>query len=286
MHEEAVADKPLHRLECMEIWGGNEAIDDAIAVSGLDAWVISQPHAGDPSGGDIHFVSTCGSGRIARFMIADVAGHGKSASEVADKLRRLMRKHINRLNQTRFVRDLNREFLWAYQSETFATALLTSYFASTDHLIICNAGHPVPLWYRSQLGTWYRLEHTMADRVKRIFNLPLGIIEPTSYYQFAVRLERNDLVLIYSDAVIEARNGEGRPLGDDGLLEVVGRIDPARPERFCPELLDALSTYRNHGPAEDDVTVALLHHNAGNPPRQSIREMVRVMGKMFGLVKV
>ena len=286
MSSKTVAENAPHRLECMEIWGGNEPIDDAIAVPGLDAWVISQPHGGDPSGGDIHFVSTCGGGRIARFMIADVAGHGQSASEVAVKLRRLMRKYINRLNQTRFVRDLNREFQWTYQSETFATALLASYFAPTDYLIICNAGHPAPLWYRSQLETWHRLEHNMADRVKRIFNLPLGIIEPTSYYQFAIRLEKGDLVLVYSDAVIEARNLEGRPLGDDGLLETVGRIDPARPERFCPELLNALSAHRDGAPAEDDITVALLHHNAGNPPRQSIREMVRVMGKMFGLVKV
>ena len=159
MSSKAVVEQPLHRLECMEIWGGNEAIDDAIAVSGLDAWVISQPHAGDPSGGDIHFVSTCGSGRIARFMIADVAGHGQAVSNVAQKLRKLMRKHITRLDQTRFVRDLNREFLSACESETFATALLTSYYAPTDHLIVCNAGHPAPLWYRSQLGTWHQLEH-------------------------------------------------------------------------------------------------------------------------------
>ena len=98
------------RLECMEIWGGNQAADNAVSVSGIDCWVISEPHGGDASGGDMHFVSTCGAGKIARFALADVAGHGLSVSDMAVKLRRLMRKHINRLDQTRFARDLNKEF--------------------------------------------------------------------------------------------------------------------------------------------------------------------------------
>ena len=274
------------RLECMEIWGGNEAVDDAIAVSGLDAWVVSEPYCGDASGGDLHFVSTCGGGRVARFMIADVAGHGRSASDLAIKLRRLMRKNINRLDQTRFIRELNREFSSVSGGSTFATALLASYFAPTDHLIICNAGHPPPMWYRRRLGTWQQLVHTMSDRAERVANLPLGIVEPTAYYQFAVQLEEGDLVLMYSDALIEAGDPERGLLGYDGLAEQLGRVDVNHPERLCHSLLDAIAGYRNHAPPDDDMTVALLHHNGGRPPRQSMRHMVRIMGKMFGLVRV
>ena len=274
------------RLECMEVWGGNEATDNTIAVSGLDAWVVSEPYGGDTSGGDIHFASTCGAGKIARFTVADVAGHGRSASDLAFELRRLMRKHINRLDQTRFARDLNKGFVVLANEGTFATALLASYYAPTDHLIICNAGHPPPLWYRSRVGAWLPLGHSMPERCEEANNLPLGVIEPTSYYQYAVRLEVGDLVLIYSDAVIEAANPAGELLGNDGLLEQVIRIDAAHPEAFCHALLEAISSYRNDAPAEDDVTLVLLHHNGGRPPRQSIGEMVKMMGKMFGLVKV
>ena len=145
------------RLECMEIWGGNQAADSAIAVSGMDAWVLSEPYGGEAAGGgDIHFVSTC--------------GHG--------------------------------------------------------------------------------------------------------------------LVLLYSDAAIEARNSRGEQLGEDGLLERLHHLDPNQPERFHYAVFEELSTYRNHEPADDDLTFVLLHHNAGKPPRQSIRQMVKVMGKMTGLVKV
>jgi hypothetical protein len=63
-------------------------------------------------------------------------------------------------------------------------------------------------------------------------------------------------------------------------------MDATHPERLCHSLLEEIARYRNHAPAEDDTTVTLLHHNAGNPPRQSMRQMVKVMGKMLGLVNV
>ncbi len=275
------------RLECMEIWGGNQAADRAIAVSGMDAWVLSEPYGGDAAGGgDIHFVSTCGHGRIARFLLADVAGHGRLVNDVAIQLLRLMRKHMNRLDQTRFIRELNREFSELADKGMFATALMASYYAPTEHLVVCNAGHPRPFWYRSRLGTWHRLEHAVAGPIEGLANLPLGIIESTDYDQFAVRLEPGDLVLLYSDAAIEARNSRGELLGEDGLLERLRHLDPTPPERFHYAVLQDLSNYRGHEPADDDLTVVLLHHNAGQPPRQSFSQMVKVMGKMAGLVKV
>lgn len=33
-----------HAMTCMEIWGGNEAFDNAVSVPGIDAWIYSQLH--------------------------------------------------------------------------------------------------------------------------------------------------------------------------------------------------------------------------------------------------
>lgn len=63
---------------------------------------------------------------------------------MAIQLRRLMRNHMNRLDQTRFIRDLNREFVALADKGMFATALMASYYAPTEHLVVCNAGHPRP----------------------------------------------------------------------------------------------------------------------------------------------
>lgn len=278
-------------LQCMEIWGGNEAFDNAFAVPGIDAWVFSEPCPGSDSGGDIHYVSLCGGGNIARFVVADVAGHGASASDLAVALRKLMRRFINRVDQTRFVRALNKHFSQSAEDGKFATALLATYFAPTDHLIVCNAGHPKPLWYRAATRNWIWLQEDVGaprEEMKGwpISNLPLGIIEPTSYYQFAVPLEKDDLVVIYTDSVIESKNPAGRLLGSEGLLEIVQGIDPVEPAGLREALLDEVAGFRKNAPADDDLTLIVLHHNAGAPPRHSMGEMVRVMGKMLGIVKV
>ena len=286
MSDAAGTTESVKHLECMEIWGGNSATDNAVAVAGIDAWVFSQPVGGEATGGDIHFVSTCGSGRIARFAVADVAGHGVAVSDMASRLRKLMRKHLNRLNQTRFARDLNREFQALARDETFATALLASYFAPADHLIVCNAGHPPPLWYRSSRQTWTALKHDMTDRLKTASNLPLGIIEPTDYHQFAVRLMPSDLVLIYTDGLPECRNPSGDLLGFDRFLDLASEIDVSDPSKVGHKLLNAVAHYRGETPPDDDMTLVVLHHNGGRPPRQSIRQMVRTMGKMLRVVKV
>ena len=75
-------------------------------------------------------------------------------------------------------------------------------------------------------------------------------------------------------------------MGEEGLLDLAGRIDVTQPDRFCRALLGAVADYRGGAPAEDDLTMLLLHHNAADPPRQSMGEMVKVIGKMIGLVKV
>ncbi|UCD29195.1 MAG: serine/threonine-protein phosphatase [Planctomycetota bacterium] len=275
-----------YALQCMEIWGGNHAVDTAVSVTGIDAWVVSQPYAGSETGGDIHYLSMCGHGRLSRFTVADVSGHGGEVGELASTLRKLMWKNINTLDQTQFVRKLNQEFSHLGQAGKFATALLASYYAPTDHLIVCNAGHLPPLWYQAGTQTWKFLKHDISDRLDNITNLPLGIIEPTDYYQFAVRLEKDDLILIYTDSLIEAQSVSGEQLGQGGLLKLVNQLDVSNTGRLCHLLVDVIAQYRNGAPADDDLTVLLLHHNAADPPQQSIGDMLRVMGKMMGLVKV
>ena len=224
----------LYSLQCLEIFGGNRAARHAIASPGLDAWIDSRPCAG-ASGGDLHYVSLCGSGRVTRFILADVSGHGPDMDELAQWLLKLARRHINLLDQTSFARALNKDFYARVGDGRFATVLLATYFAPTHHLIVCNAGHPRPLWYSRRAGGWKFLDQAAAEagpsirdeRVRYMFspvaNLPLGIIEPTDYRQFAAKLEQGDMVILYTDALSEARNPAGAMLGEQSLLELAQR---------------------------------------------------------------
>lgn len=276
----------------MEVWGGHDGFIGEVSVPGNDVYVGCTPHMGEAQGGDIYYVSNCAAGLITRFVLADVAGHGSVVASTAAGLRDLMRRSINTPDQSRFARSLNKHFV--KEPGRFATAVLVSYFAPTDHAIICNAGHPRPLHYSISQGVWRFLDADVpdalgAERSAEIgaSNLPLGVIDPTSYEQFAIRLERGDLLALYSDAFLEARGTDGKPWGEEGLLDVVRAVTgsaPIDPSSLRVAVMDEIARRTNEARLDDDATMIVLHHNASDPPEQSLGERIRVLGKMLGLL--
>ncbi len=272
---------PTHSLQCLDVWGGNNSFDGSISVPGLDVWVWSQPYQSQAHGGDIHYISMCRCHSISRFVIADVSGHGEEVDELARQLRKLMRKHINTPDQTQLVRSLNRAFDRLKQESRFATALLATYYPPTDHLIICNAGHPPPIWFNKASGVWRFLTSDVSSPADSVTDLPLGVINKTTYTQFAVKLGVGDIVLVYTDPLIESMNPAGKMLGSQGLMELAAGLDTDDPQAVCQNLLGKLTEYRNGSPPDDDQTLLVLSHNASDPPKLSLAEKLRVMTKML-----
>ncbi len=273
-----------HVMACMEVWGGNRAIDNGVMMPGLDAWVYSLPYqSGGPTdaGGDIHYVTSCATGRITRLIVADVSGHGAPVARAADALRRLMRKHSNYIDQTRLVRAVNSEFgqIGAEGAESesagvlFATAVVATYFAPTDELAVSNAGHPRPMRFDAKRAEWTLIESAEEKKNTGPMNLPLGIVDDAIYPAATVRLRPDDLVLFYTDSLIEAKDAGGKLLGHEGLRRVLGEVDPSQPETFVRELLARIARLSGRGdsPADfqavfnDDVTALLVRRNALKP---------------------
>jgi serine phosphatase RsbU (regulator of sigma subunit) len=280
-------DLDRHSLHCMEIWGGFEPVERSVSTPGLDLWVCSRPFHGAEQGGDVYYVTLCGGGVITRIVVADVSGHGASVAEFATSLRALLRKNINQKSQKRLVEKLNRQFGEMAGMQRFATALVMTYLASRDRLSVCNAGHPQPLYYRADKGTWSLLSQKLVDH-EGAANLPLGLDDQTSYQTFDVELGRGDLLAFYTDALSEAADPAGKLLGEDGLLEVVRRLDLSdpRPGTIGPVLLEAVARHRAHLTAEDDVTLVVLHHNGSPSPRLTLGQKFDVYAMVFGLKAV
>ena len=106
--------------------------------------------------------SSCATGRITRLLIADVSGHGDVVAALGRDLRGLMRRYVNFLDQQKFVKAMNAEFVESSAANIFATAIVMTFFAPTRQLSLCNAGHPPPLIYRAdekQFEKRYRKTH-------------------------------------------------------------------------------------------------------------------------------
>jgi sigma-B regulation protein RsbU (phosphoserine phosphatase) len=208
-------------MQCMEVWGGNQLTARAVEFGGLNVWVYSKPYGQAEHGGDVYYASSCATGRISRLLLADVSGHGNSVAATAADLRTLMRRFVNRLDQAEFVRLLNQQFTALSEAGTFATAIVTTFFAPTRRLILCNAGHPRPILYQAALRQWNFLGEEGSDTQPKIRNIPLGIIDMADYKQFDIELQSGDCLISYTDALIESRDADGEMLGEAGLLRVM-----------------------------------------------------------------
>lgn len=285
------AHAPSDRMACLEVRGGNRAIETAFSTQGLDLWVKCMPYGAGPSaerpapkeagGGDVHMVSSCATGRITRLLVADLCGHGSTVDAAGRELKRLMGQFSNYIDQSRFIEAVNRSLATAYGAREptaglFATAAFATYFAPSGELSLANAGHPPPILYRASTSTWSFLEQDSPAKPlpeHEPSHLPLGILEDTRYPEATIRLHRGDLVLFYSDALIEARSPANVELGMKGLLQIVERADPSRPDGVLATILDAIGAFRGASPVDtgggvglhDDLTLLLIRPNALGP---------------------
>ena len=116
----------------------------------------------------------------------------------------LMRRFINSKSQVRLVNDLNREFTRLSRDGRFATAIVATYLSNRNRFTVCNAGHPRPLWYRSNFGLWSYINNDIVETGSAV-NLPLGFDDSAAYQQVGLAIANGDILIFYTDALTEAR---------------------------------------------------------------------------------
>ena len=265
----------------MEVWGGSQLTDHSVAFGGLDTWVYSKPYGDAEHGGDVYYASSCATGRISRLLLADVAGHGDAVAKTALDLRTLMRRFVNRLDQSEFVRLLNAQFAEESRAGVFATAVVTTFFAPSRRLTLCNAGHPRPLLFRQAEGRWRLLTSKAESTAVGPSNLPLGLLSITAYEHFDVELQSGDCLLLYTDALMESNDADGEMLGERGLLKIIRALPQLEPPQLTQAFLAEVGRLYPENLTDDDVTVMLLRANGGEA-HYSLREKVSAAGRFAG----
>ena len=267
-------------MQCMEVWGGSQLTSKGVELGGLDVWVYSKPFGQAQRGGDVYYVSSCATGRISRLLLADVSGHGNSVAAAAADLRTLMRRFVNRLDQKELVRLLNEQFTALSGHGGFATAVVTTFFAPTRRLSLCNAGHPRPLLFRALDGRWVFLGHQDHLEKKGPRNVPLGIFQVAEYEQLDVELEPGDCLISYTDALIESRDADGEMLSEEGLLRIINLLGDVPAEQLIPSLLREITERFPKNLDEDDVTLLVVRANGGTL-HFSFREKLTAFGRFL-----
>ena len=246
-----------YAIACLEVWGGNHATRTSVSLPGLAGWVYSYPFEGS-SGGDVYYLSDCNVGALSRIVLADVSGHGPAVSDLATRLKSQMYRHINTWDQSEFVRDLGDTLRQDERSTNYATAVILSYLPAKHQLTLTNAGHPEPLWYHAADDRWELLTDGVAATAGELSGLPLGLIAGTSYRQNTFSLGPKDIVILYTDSLIERLAPNGEPVGRERLLEVARQVPTDFPAAIGESLLRYLRGTAVRSTRGDDETIIVL----------------------------
>ncbi len=184
-------------------------------------------------------------------LVAEVSGSGIGAAVAMAGARALLRAEAARapspaaaLGATNHLlaRDLQ-------PAGAHATAFLARYNPAQRRLSYASAGHPPALLWRGADGRFERLEAS---------GLALGIFENATYEQGEAILDPGDLVVLFTDGIIETRSPEGETFAPERICQTVMRHRRERPRTILYRLLEAVEAFRAGQPQTDDLTVVVL----------------------------
>ncbi len=190
-----------------------------------------------------------------------------------------MRRNVNCIKQTRFVRAMNWKFVPFSDQGGFATAVASTFFARTMMFTLSNAGHPALLLLRKNTTAWSELKLQATDS-RRVTDLPLGILDDATYGQVQIPFQPGDAVLCYSDAVSESIDSDGRQPGQSGVLHLVRSLDAEAPEDVIPELAVRLKRLSADN-LEHDVTLMISQATGSGP---TLKDNLLAPFRLFGPV--
>ncbi len=259
---------------CGEVRGGNDIAHSLVDLPGLRGIVYSRPCEG-ASGGDIHYLSRCGSGLMARVCLADVAGHGPMVAAVGREIHDHLRRSVDVVDErkvfTRFNNRLERQDLSA-----MTTAVLATYYPPSRRLTVSYAGHPRGWLYRADQRRWESLHLPVPPPQTRpaYIDLPLGVGLPTTFTRHRFKVRTGDRVLLITDGVLETTSPDDAPFDTHGVEAILESVAGS-----CEELAARLVTALHHHAevehlAHDDVTFFLGEFTEG-PPGPALWHVVK-----------
>jgi sigma-B regulation protein RsbU (phosphoserine phosphatase) len=215
-------------------------------VPGLEIAAFSRP-AEFVSGDYFDFIPLAG-GNPA-LLVADVAGHGVSASLHMARLQALARALIPESpSPSAAIARLHRLFIHNSHFPTFVTFFLGIFSPATRELTYCNAGHNPPLLLRAggaaETAAWLR--PTSAA---------IGLIEEGTFHDRRLALQAGDLLVAYTDGVVESASSDGELFGVDRLLAAVRQRWGAAPSVVIAGVTSALETFLGRRAPSDDITL-------------------------------
>lgn len=205
-------------------------------------------------GGDWWTCHELGDGR-SLILIGDVTGHGVPAAMVTATAKSacdVARATSSRnLELQRLLSIMNYAILESAKREFQMTCFASIYDSATGVLQCANAGHNPPLRFRPQATGTARCRTLLGTGTR------LGDLASPHFPPFQESLEPGDIVVWYTDGILDCVNAAGVEFGSKRLVACLERVGDGTAVEIRDRILHEALAFYGNTPRRDDMTVVV-----------------------------
>lgn len=186
---------------------------------------------------------------VLAVCLGDVSGKGLPASLLMANLQATLRgQSLHEIPVRERMRRSNELLFRSTDPEKFATLFYGVLDAQHHTFTFSNAGHENPFLFKS--------DHTMTRLSAG--GTVLGVIDHFPFDEDVVRIDKGDVLVVFSDGITEAFNLDDEQFGEARLQEVLkdAANDPAG--TIIERVVDSVNEFAGQAPQADDLTLVVM----------------------------
>lgn len=186
------------------------------------------------------------------FTLGDVSGKGMPAAILMANVQSVLRDlpHHNPSPQ-HCAERVNGMINRSSAADKFITVFMARLDADSNRLTYSNAGHDFPYLYRKS-GEVERLEST---------GIPIGMLPDFPFTEKVVDFNPGDVLLIYSDGIIDAVNSSNKEFSETKMAELASDYVDKDPEEIIDIINKNVLRHIGSAPQFDDITLMVIKRN-------------------------
>src|SRR5947199_5930638 len=188
--------------------------------------------------------------------IADVSGKGVPASLIMAICRSVLRAEAARNpSPADVLRKVNRQLYPDIKEDMFISMayLILNHERNGDGVMLARAGHDAPLLYKQKSQTVIPVKSPGM-----VVGIDSGNVFDRLTTDFAVPLERDDCLVLYTDGVTEALNTEGDEFGLDRTIQSVRASASDGAQAIVKRVIEDVRDFTGSLPQNDDITLIAI----------------------------
>lgn len=145
---------------------------------------------------------------------------------------------------------LNKRLLTQSRTGLFVTTFYMIYNSGNKKLVYSNGGHLPALLYKAS-----------EQEVKTITTEKgglLGLLEGNEFGQGEINLSKDDIVVLYTDGVVESRNTKKEDFGEDRLKGALVTYKDLSADGITQRISEEIINFSGKAPQHDDFTIIAL----------------------------